>query len=255
MSVQATVRTTFSNRHVASARATLLLIEDDVQIQTFLAPALKAHGHALVVAGTGTDGLRLAALHQPDMVIVDLNLPGADRTEVIRRLRECYVQPIVVISESNREADKIVALDNGADDYITKPFWIGELLARLRVAERHIARRNGVQEMAARIEIGALSIDLAARRVQLHGTDLHLTPIEYRLLTTLARHRGKVLTHRQILREIWGAAHIDSPHYLRIYVRALRLKIEPDPSRPRYLVTEMGVGYQLVAGVSTEQFP
>jgi len=253
MSLLATARTTFSDRHVACARATVLLIEDDAQIRTFLTPALKAHGHALIVAGTGMEGLRLASLRQPRMIIVDLNLPGADGTEVVRRLREWYEQPIIVISESNREADKIVALDNGADDYITKPFWIGELLARLRVAERHIARRNGAQEMSARIEVGALSIDLAARRVRLGGADLHLTPIEYRLLTTLARHRGKVLTHRQILREIWGAAHIESPHYLRIYVRALRRKIEPDPSRPRYVVTEIGVGYQMVTSVSTEQ--
>lgn len=255
MSFQATVRTTFSDRHVASARSTLLLIEDDVQLLTFLTPALKAHGHTLTIAGTGAEGLRLASLRQPDMIIVDLNLPGTDGTEVIRRLREWYAQPIVVISESNREADKIAALDNGADDYISKPFWIGELLARLRVAERHIARRNGVEEVSARIQIGALSIDLAARRVRLGDADLHLTPIEYRLLATLARHRGKVLTHRQILRDIWGAAYVESPHYLRIYVRALRLKIEPDPSRPRYVVTEIGVGYQLVAGISTEQFP
>jgi two-component system KDP operon response regulator KdpE len=149
-----------------------------------------------------------------------------------------------VLSARSQEADKVIALDRGADDYLSKPFGVGELLARLRVAQRHMATQHG-EEPQARIEIGALAIDLGARRVQRDGIDIHLTPIEYKLLSTLARHRGKVMTHRQLLREVWGAAHVESPHYLRIYLRSLRHKIEPDPARPRYLLTEVGIGYRL----------
>jgi two-component system KDP operon response regulator KdpE len=163
--------------------------------------------------------------------------------DVIARLREWYRRPILVLSARSQESDKIAALDRGADDYLTKPFGIGELLARLRVAQRHLAERDGAT-LQTRIDAGALSIDLAAHRVQRDGVDLHLTPTEYQLLTVLAKHRGKVLTHRQLLREIWGAAHVESPHYLRIYMRALRHKIEADPTRPHYLLTEVGVGYR-----------
>ncbi len=150
-----------------------------------------------------------------------------------------------MLSARDRESDKVAALDLGADDYLTKPFGIGELLARLRVAARHLARHEGGQD-EARILIGDLSIDLAAHRVVRANEEIHLTPIEYQLLTTLARHRGKVITHRQLLREVWGAAHVESPQYLRIYMRALRRKIEADPARPRWLLTEIGVGYRLV---------
>ena len=224
-------------------RTRLLVIEDDPQIQRFLAAALEAHGYELNIVATGAEGLRQAALRQPDIAIVDLGLPDISGLDVIARLREWYAQPILVLSARSRESDKVAALDLGADDYLTKPFGIGELLARLRVAERHSAERDSATS-DARIEIGTLVIDLAAHRVQRDGVDVHLTPIEYRVLTALAQHRGKVLTHRQLLREVWGAAHVESPHYLRIYLRALRHKIEPDPARPRYLLTEIGVGYR-----------
>lgn len=228
-----------------ASRATLLLIEDDPQIQRFLATALEAHGYTLLVAGTGTEGLKLTALRQPDILIVDLGLPDMSGLDVIQRVREWYAGPLLVLSARDRESDKVAALDLGADDYLTKPFGIGELLARLRVAARHLALSNDGKDQA-RIEIGDLSIDLSSRRVVRASKDIHLTPIEYQLLTTLARHRGKVITHRQLLREVWGAAHVESPQYLRIYMRALRRKIEADPTRPCYLLTEIGVGYRLV---------
>lgn len=228
---------------MSTARAHLLLIEDDPQIQRFLATALDAQGHQLTVAGNGEEGLRLAALHEPDVMIVDLGLPDISGLQVIRRAREWYRRPILVLSARDRESDKVAALDLGADDYLTKPFGIGELLARLRVALRHRVGQDG-SDSTARIEHGALTIDLAARRVSRDGADVHLTPIEYDLLTTLARHRGKVMTHRQLLREVWGAAHVESPQYLRIYMRTLRQKIEADPAQPQVLLTEIGVGYR-----------
>jgi len=230
---------------MSAARVNLLAIEDDPQIQRFLLAALEAHGYALEIAATGNEGLRLATLQQPDIVIVDLGLPDISGLDVISRLREWYLRPILVLSARGRESDKVAALDLGADDYLTKPFGIGELLARLRVAQRHMAERAD-DKTQARIQIGTLVIDLAARRVQRDGTDVHLTPIEYKLLAALAQHRGKVLTHRQLLRDVWGASHVESPHYLRIYMRALRHKIEAEPARPRYLLTEVGVGYRLV---------
>jgi two-component system KDP operon response regulator KdpE len=229
---------------MSAAHAKLLAIEDDPQIQRFLLAALEAHGYALEVAATGNEGLRLAVLHQPDVVIVDLGLPDISGLDVIRRLREWYARPILVLSARSRESDKVAALDLGADDYLTKPFGVGELLARLRVAQRHLAERAD-DKTQVRIEIGTLVIDLAARRVQRDGTDVHLTPIEYKLLAALAQHHGKVLTHRQLLRDVWGATHVESPHYLRIYMRALRHKIEAEPAHPRYLLTEVGVGYRL----------
>lgn len=227
-------------------RLNLLLIEDDPQIRRFLEVALAAHGYALTIAGDGEDGLRLAAVRQPDMVIVDLGLPGLSGLDVIARLREWYQRPILVLSARDRETDKVGALDLGADDYLTKPFGIGELLARLRVAERHLARAAG-EQAEARIEAGDVVIDLAARRVMRDGAEVHLTPLEYRLLAVLARHRGRVITHRQLLKEVWGPAHVESMHYLRIYMRALRAKLESDPTRPRHLLTEVGVGYRFVA--------
>ncbi|MEP6938925.1 MAG: response regulator [Rudaea sp.] len=229
---------------MTATRARLLVIEDDPQIQRFLSTALDAHGYELHIAATGAEGLRMAALREPDIVIVDLGLPDISGLDVIARLREWFSRPILVLSARSRENDKVAALDLGADDYLTKPFGIGELLARLRVAERHRAGVGGQPQ--ARVEIGELAIDLAAHRVQRAGVDVHLTPIEYRLLAALAQHPGKVLTQRQLLREVWGAAHVESPHYLRIYMRALRNKVEPEPARPRYLLTEIGVGYRLV---------
>ena len=223
--------------------ARILVIEDDPQIQRFLSVALETHDYALEIAGTGTEGLRLAALHQPDVVIVDLGLPDISGLDVITRLRGWYTRPILVLSARSQETDKVAALDLGADDYLTKPFGIGELLARLRVAQRHLANRDAT-DAPARIDIGNLSVDLAARRVQRDGADVHLTPIEYKLLAALVKHRGKVITHRQLLREVWGAQHVESPQYLRIYMRALRHKIEAEPARPKFLLTEVGVGYR-----------
>lgn len=224
--------------------AHVLVIEDDPQIQRFLSAALEAHNYAIELAATGAEGLRLATVRQPDIVIVDLGLPDISGLDVITRLREWYARPILVLTARSQEDDKVAALDRGADDYLTKPFGVAELLARLRVAQRHSAARGGTA-IPTRIEIGDLVIDIAARRVQRAGTEVHLTPIEYKLLTTLAQHHGKVLTHRHLLREVWGAAHVESPQYLRIYMRALRHKIEADPTQPRYLLTEVGVGYRL----------
>ncbi|HEX6834627.1 MAG TPA: response regulator [Rudaea sp.] len=223
---------------------TVLVVEDDPQIQRFLIAALEAHAYRVETAATGTDALRLAVLRQPDCVILDLGLPDIGGLDVIRRLREWYSKPILVLSARSQEADKVEALDLGADDYLTKPFGVGELLARLRVAARHHAERTGAHAQT-QFEIGDLRIDLGAHRVTRGSVDIHLTPIEYKLLTTLLRHRGKVLTHRQLLREVWGAQHVESPQYLRSYMRALRGKVEPDPALPRWLLTEVGVGYRL----------
>ena len=224
-------------------RIRIVLIEDDPQIRRFLVAALEIHGYEPHEAATAAEGLRLVTARQPDMVIVDLGLPDLSGLDLIRRLREWYPRPILVLSARTREQDKVAALDGGADDYLTKPFGIEELLARLRVAARHLAgQRTG--DASGRIEAGALLIDITARRVQVRGADVHLTPREYQLLLVLAGQRGKVLTHRQLLREVWGPAHVESPHYLRIYMRALRTKIEDDPAQPRWLLTEIGVGYR-----------
>jgi len=230
---------------VTAARTTVLVIEDDPQIQRFLAAALESHAYAPQFTANGTEGLRLATLHQPDIVILDLGLPDISGLDVIVRLRKWYARPILILSARSQESDKVAALDLGADDYLTKPFGVPELLARLRVAKRHLASQVA-GDAPAQVQIGTLVVDLAAHVVQRDGVDVHLTPLEYKLLTKLIQHRGKVLTHRHLLREVWGAAHVESPQYLRIYMRALREKIEPEPARPRYLLTEVGVGYRLV---------
>jgi two-component system KDP operon response regulator KdpE len=219
------------------------LVEDDPQIQRFLRTALEAHGYELLLAGSVSEGLQLAALRQPAMMIIDLGLPDASGLTLIRRLREWFERPILVLSARHLESDKVGALDLGADDYLTKPFGIGELLARIRVAERHLQRAEGGRP-EARIDLGKVQIDLGAHRVLRDGSDVHLTPIEFELLATLARNRGKVLTHRQLLKEVWGPAHVESPQYLRTFMRSLRSKVEMDPSRPQLLLTEVGVGYR-----------
>ena len=226
---------------MTAPRATVLIVEDDPQIQRFLTAALESHDYEPVSADNGADGLRLATTRQPDVVIVDLGLPDMSGLDVIKRLREWFQKPVIVLSARSQESDKVGALDIGADDYLTKPFGVAELLARMRVAMRH--RVGG--ESQPRVEIGKLVVDLSARRVTRGGEEVHLTPIEYKLLAALIQHRGKVLTHRQLLREVWGAAHVESPQYLRIYMRSLRQKIEDDPARPRHLLTEIGVGYRL----------
>jgi two-component system, OmpR family, KDP operon response regulator KdpE len=222
----------------------VVLIEDAPEIRRFLRATLAAHGYRLVEAETGGEGLQAAETRQPELVILDLGLPDMEGLEIIRRLREWTAVPILVLSARGQEADKIAALDAGADDYVAKPFGVGELLARMRVLLRHAGRTvREVEEQT--YSAGDLVVDMAHRRVFVKGQDVHLTPIEYRLLTTLIKHAGKVLTHRQLLGEVWGRPYTDQPHYLHVYMAQLRRKIELDPARPRHLLTEPGVGYRL----------
>lgn len=223
----------------------VLLIEDEAQIRRFLRATLTAHGYRLIETVTGQGGLDEAARQLPDLIILDLGLPDMDGLEVLRRLREWPQTPVVVLSARGQEQDKVAALDIGADDYLTKPFGVGELAARLRVALRH-AERATSEAAPPVFEVGALRVALAHRQVFVDGEEVHLTPTEYNLLAVLVRHAGKVLTHRQLLREVWGPAYTTEKHYLRIYMGQLRHKLEPDPARPRYLHTEQGVGYRLV---------
>jgi two-component system KDP operon response regulator KdpE len=220
----------------------VVLIEDEPQIRRFLRATLGSQGYRLFEAATGADGLVEAASRQPDVVIVDLGLPDMDGLEVIRRLREWSTVPIIVLSARGQEADKVVALDLGADDYVSKPFGAEELLARVRVAIRHKA---GVAHEDAVFTTGELKVDLGRRHVFVRDQEVKLTPTEYRLLTTLVRHAGRVLTHRQLLKEVWGPNQTEEAHYLRVYMAQLRRKIEADPAQPRYLLTEPGVGYRL----------
>ncbi|MDB5337180.1 MAG: kdpE [Planctomycetaceae bacterium] len=220
----------------------LLVIEDEAPIRKFLRAALADADYALDEAETGAQGLRLAASNPPDAVILDLGLPDLDGLEVLKRLRDWYAPPIIVLSARGQERDKVQALDLGADDYLTKPFGIGELLARIRVALRH-ATRNGSPSGSVH-EQGDLRIDFEARRVYRAGNEIHLTPIEYRLLTTLIKHAGKVLTHRFLLKEVWGPENVYETHYLRVFMANLRRKLEADSARPVYLLTEPGVGYR-----------
>jgi two-component system KDP operon response regulator KdpE len=224
---------------------TVLLVEDEPPIRRLLRTALAAHGYRLIESTTGEDGLQQAATRLPDLIILDLGLPDVDGVEVIRRLREWSATPIIVLSARGQERDKIQALEAGADDYVSKPFGVGELVARMRVAWRHAACAHRPEEPLFRV--GELTIDLAHRRVSIAGRDVHLTPHEYRLLTTLARHAGKVLTHPQLLKEVWGPPYTEQAHYVRVYMAQLRRKLESDPARPRYLLTEPGVGYRLAA--------
>ncbi|HEY6003006.1 MAG TPA: response regulator [Anaeromyxobacter sp.] len=219
----------------------VLVVEDEAQVRRFLRAALSSRGYRVVEATTLREGEQLATSHNPDVYLLDLGLPDGDGVDLARRLREWTKAPIVVLSARGREEDKVNALDAGADDYLTKPFGVNELLARLRVALRHA--QAGAAEPAA-IEAGPLRIDLARREVTVDGREVRLTPIEYRLLALLGRHAGKVLTHRQILREVWGP-NASEAHYVRVHMAELRKKIEADPARPRLLVTEPGVGYRL----------
>jgi two-component system KDP operon response regulator KdpE len=221
----------------------VLLIEDEPQVRRFLRTSLPAHGYKLVEAETGSDGLVQAAQHRPDVVLLDLGLPDLDGIEVVKRLREWSTAPIVVVSARGREQDKIDALDAGADDYLTKPFGVGELLARIRVALRHAAGAQRTPD--ATFASGPLRVDLARRQVFVADAEVHLTPIEYRLLGQLIKHAGMVLTHRQMLREVWGPHAERQTHYLRVHMANLRHKIEPNPSRPTLVITEPGVGYRL----------
>lgn len=221
----------------------VLLIEDELPVHKFLGASLPAHGLRLIGAETGKDGLARAADYAPDVVLLDLGLPDMDGLDVTRRLREWSGVPIIVLSARGQEKDKIAALDAGADDYLTKPFSTGELLARIRVALRHASRLADNTPQPTFIA-GDLRVDLAGRHVFVGQGEVHLTPIEYKLLAVLVRYAGRVLTHQQLLTEVWGPHHTQDTHYLRVHLAQLRRKIEPDPAQPRYLFTETGVGYR-----------
>ncbi len=222
----------------------VLVVEDEMPIRRFLKAALAAQGFKLLEAATGAQALAMAASHNPDIILLDLGLPDLDGLEVIQRLREWSHTPIIVISVRGKDTEKVAGLDAGADDYLTKPFSVEELSARMRVAIRHLTQsRVGKDEPV--FQTGELRVDLAQRMVWVAGKEIHLTPIEFKLLAVLVRHSGKVLTHRQLLKEVWGRASDEQAHYLRNYVRTLRHKLEADPARPVYLRTEPGVGYRL----------
>jgi two-component system KDP operon response regulator KdpE len=223
---------------------TVLVIEDEPQMRRFLRSALEGNGYRVVEVGTAREGLAQAAGRNPDVILLDLGLPDADGLDVTRRLREWAATPVIVISARGMETDKVGALDAGADDYLTKPFGVGELLARIRVALRH-ASRSPDEPAEPVFTQGDLTLDLARRQVFSAGVEVHLTPTEYKLLTLLVRHAGKVVTQRQALKEVWGPNYAAQTHYLRVYMAQLRHKLERDPARPRLLLTEPGVGYRL----------
>jgi two-component system KDP operon response regulator KdpE len=224
--------------------ATVLLIEDEPEIRRFLRATLPQQGYQLFEATTGQDGLAQAASRNPDIILLDLGLPDLDGLTIIRQVREWAAMPILVLTARDQEQVKIEALDLGADDYVTKPFGVNELLARMRVALRHAARPSGENGEPV-FKIADLRVDLLRRQVFVSDKEIHLTVIEYKVLTTLVKHAGKVLTHRQLLKEVWGPLHVDEAHYLRVYMRQLRNKLETNPAHPRFLVTELGVGYRL----------
>jgi two-component system, OmpR family, KDP operon response regulator KdpE len=221
---------------------TVLLIEDDANIRRFVRTALQDEGCAVFEAETVQRGLIEAGTRQPDVVILDLGLPDGDGMTLMRELRAWTEVPVLVLSARTAETDKIAALDAGADDYLVKPFGVGELLARLRVLLRRHGR--GGAGNAAEIAFGDVHVDFSRRVVQRNGQHVHLTGMEYRLLAALIAHRGKVMTHRELLREVWGPSHVESNHYLRIYMGHLRQKLEADPAQPVFLLTEVGVGYR-----------
>jgi len=224
----------------------ILMIEDEAHIRHFVRATLQDHGYRVIEATTGTQGLEQAARQQPALILLDLGLPDIDGLQVTQQLRAWTDVPIVVLSARGQEQDKIAALDDGADDYLTKPFGVGELLARIRVALRHAAR--AVQEHSdPMFSVGNMRVDLMWRQVFVDDEEVHLTPIEYKMLTTLIQHAGKVVTHNQLLKAVWGPAYATETPYLRVYMGQLRHKLEADATRPRYLITEPGVGYRLRA--------
>lgn len=224
-------------------RPAILVVEDEPEIRRFLRASLGAEGYRVVESATGRRGIIDAGTHKPDLVIVDLGLPDVDGLDVVKGIREWSTVPILILSARAQERSKVEALDAGADDYVTKPFGMGELLARVRVALRHAARsRIGTNVL----ELENATVDLERRTATRDGHDIRLTPIEFRLLACLAKHLGMVVTHGQLLAEVWGPTHRDDTHYVRIYMKQLREKLEKDPVRPRHLVTELGVGYRLL---------
>ncbi|HEY6222921.1 MAG TPA: response regulator [Gemmatimonadales bacterium] len=229
---------------MATPAAVVLVIEDEPHMRRFLRATLRAHEYQVVEAATAREGLAQAAGRNPDAILLDLGLPDADGKEVVRTLRATSATPIIVLSARGQEHERVTLLDLGADDYLTKPFSVAELLARIRVALRHAARPDGAEARTV-FEAGELRVDPVRRQVFRNGTDVHLTPTEYRLLSALVRHAGRVITHRQLLQEVWGANYVEQTHYLRVYMAQLRHKLERDPTRPRLLITEPGIGYRL----------
>ena len=220
----------------------ILMIEDDPQIRRFLRAALAAEGYRFQEATTAQDGLTQAAAHRPDLILLDLGLPDRDGLDVIHGVRQWSIAPILVLSARGQERDKIEALDSGADDYVAKPFTVGELLARIRAG----LRRSATAPAGVALQFGQVEVDLEKRIVKVKGEEVHLTPNEYKLLQALIKHAGKVLTQRQLLSEVWGPNSTEQAQYLRVYIAQLRRKLEEDPARPKYLQTEPGVGYRLV---------
>jgi two-component system KDP operon response regulator KdpE len=229
---------------MSTHKAVVILVEDEKQIRRFVRSALEAEGCQVHEAETAQRGLIEASTRKPDLVVLDLGLPDRDGVDFIRDMRAWSSMPILVLSARSQEADKIAALDAGADDYLVKPFGTGELLARVRAILRRLALPAHQQSPV--IEFGAIRVDLTARTVTRDGDPVHLTPIEYRLLTYLIGHSGKVLTHQQLLRNVWGTAHAGNHASLRVFMTHLRQKIEGDPSRPQHLLTEVGIGYRFV---------
>jgi two-component system KDP operon response regulator KdpE len=227
---------------MVSKGARILVIDDERQMQKFLQVALTSHGYEVKEAAAGKMGLNEAVIFRPDLIILDLGLPDLDGLEVITQLREWSNTPVIIISARGQDQDKITALDAGADDYLTKPFSIGELLARIRAALRHAVRVSDEPFL----ELDDLVIDLAHRRVKVKEVEVKLTPTEYDLIKNLALNAGKVLTHKQLLRACWGPAAENDTHYLRVFIGQLRRKIEADPARPKHIITEPGVGYRLL---------
>jgi two-component system, OmpR family, KDP operon response regulator KdpE len=223
----------------------VLMVEDDPQIRRFLRATLAAEGYRFQEALTGEEGLAQAAAHQPDLILLDLGLPDMDGLQVIEKLRGWNKSPILILSARGQESDKIAALDLGADDYIGKPFAVGELLARIRAALRRSAS-TGPEGTGSTVQFGSVEVDLEKRIVKVNGAEVHLTPNEYKLLQVFIKHAGKVVTQRQLLTEVWGPNQTEQAQYLRVYVAQLRRKLEPDPARPKLLQTEPGIGYRLV---------
>jgi two-component system KDP operon response regulator KdpE len=229
---------------MAEALPTILIIEDEEPIRRFLRLSMEGHDFRAVESATGEEGLALAASHNPEIILLDLGLPDMDGLEVLRRLRTWTSAPIIILSARGKEQDKIQGLESGADDYLTKPFSVGELTARIKVALRH-SGRLGKPSTDPVFQTGHLKVDLEKRQVFVKGEEIHLTPIEYKLLALLVRHAGKLVTRKELLGDVWGPAGGDSSHYLRIYVHQLRHKLEENPAQPHYLITEAGVGYRL----------
>ncbi|MFZ5439706.1 MAG: response regulator [Myxococcota bacterium] len=228
---------------MSDLRPLVLVVEDEPQMRRFIRASLDSHDFRVLEAERAAEVTGLITSHNPELVLLDLGLPDGDGIALTRQLREWTRVPVIVISARGREDDKVSALDAGADDYLTKPFSVKELLARMRVALRHAHAGSTPAEQV--LQFGELKLDLARREVFRGAEELHLTPIEYKLLALFAKHAGKVLTHRQILTEVWGPAYANQNHYVRVHMAELRKKIEPEPSRPRLLVTEPGVGYRL----------